>query len=300
MGISRSMNRLYTRSIAGLRLGRLLILLLVSLGAGQLSGCSRASASEAEKLPGTMDIQGEAVDLGRDGLQSFEPSMVKLPAGVFQMGSATGDRDERRLRDITIKPFLMAKYEVSQGEWREIMGDVTADFSGDDLPVDRVSWNEIQVFIKRLNQRSGKNYRLPSEAEWEYAARAGRLTDFSTGDCINTEQANYDGREPPAGCPSGDYRASTMAVDSLPANPWGLHHMHGNVWEWVQDCYAPEYPDTKDGQAFMGGSCSTHSLRGGSWYRFGRALRSSNRRRGSPDGQFPNIGFRLAMDLPKP
>jgi formylglycine-generating enzyme required for sulfatase activity len=158
-----------------------------------------------------------------------------------------------------------------------------------------VSWDDAQQFISWLNRKTGKRYRLPSEAEWEYAARAGTSTRFSTGDCITTAQANFDGNSPASGCPKGESRGQTAPVGSFSANPWGLFDMHGNVWEWTQDCWKDSYygaPD--DGSARADGDCGRRVNRGGSWSLNGGRMRSAARTNSTRGFRLYDLGFRLS------
>jgi formylglycine-generating enzyme required for sulfatase activity len=231
---------------------------------------------------------------------------VLVPAGKFRMGS-NADGDEKPIHEVTIAaPFYLGKYEVTQGEWKAVMGDNPSHFKrydwlpgwfkGDDrLPVERVSWNDCQKFITRLNARQdGYVYRLPSEAEWEYACRAGTTTPFSFGETLTAAQANYNGEYPYGDGPKGEYRKRTTRVGSFPANAWGLHDMHGNVREWCQDRYHENYNEApNDGSAWEIGSDNTRILRGGSWGYFAYYCRSANRDCHTPVGRGNYIGFRL-------
>jgi formylglycine-generating enzyme required for sulfatase activity len=227
--------------------------------------------------------------------------MVLIPAGKFQMGSpeseAKGFPDERPRHEVTIaSPFYLGKYEVTQGEWAAVMGSNPSEFKGDDrLPVERVSWNDCQKFITRLNARQdGYVYRLPSEAEWEYACRAGTTTPFSFGETLTAAQANYNGDYPYGDGPKGEYRKRTTRVGSFPANAWGLHDMHGNVYEWCQDVWHGNYNGAPtDGRAWEQGSDNGRVVRGGSWVINANLCRSAFRLFNSPDVRNLNFGFRL-------
>jgi formylglycine-generating enzyme required for sulfatase activity len=230
-----------------------------------------------------------------------EIEMVDIPGGEFWMGSDDGDQevqaDEKPRHQMKVAAFRMGKYEVTQGQWKAVMGLNPSHFKdcGDDCPVENVSYNDVQEFIRKLNAKTGMVYRLPTEAEWEYAARAGTVTPFSTGSCLTTDQANYDGNYPPAGCPKGVYRERTVAVGSLNSpNPWGLHDLHGNVWEWVEDCWHDSYQDAPgDGSAWTTGDCARRVLRGGSWFSSGRDARSAYRYASDPGSRLGSVGFRL-------
>jgi len=227
--------------------------------------------------------------------------MVAIPSGTFRMGdlSGVGDDDELPVRTVTVPAFKLSKYEVTFDQWDTcVMDGGCNDYSPDDedwgrghRPVVNVSWYDVQSFIDWLNARTGGNYRLPTEAEWEYAARAGTTTEYSGGDDIGENQANCDG------CGSQWDNDQTAPVGSFPANPWGLHEMHGNVWEWVQDCWNDSYESAPtDGSAWTSGDCSRRVLRGGSWLHTAGYLRSAYRDRTDRSTRFNLIGFRLAQD----
>ena len=163
------------------------------------------------------------------------------------------------------KGFYMGVYPVTQEQWKEIMGNNPSQFNGEkNLPVEMVSWNDCQEFIKKLRIKDKTPYRLPTEAEWEYCCRAGTKTPFHFGETISTGQANYDGNFIYGNGKKGLNRKKTMPVGSFPANAWGLHDMHGNLWEWCQDWYG-DYPqnDVVDPQGPNEGKARV--LRGGSW-----------------------------------
>jgi formylglycine-generating enzyme required for sulfatase activity len=231
---------------------------------------------------------------------SIGMKFVLIPAGSFMMGSPTNepkrDKDERQHRVTISKPFYMQTTEVTHRQWREVMGNNPSRFSncGDDCPVEEISWYDAQEFISKLNQWEGvKKYRLPTEAEWEYACRAGTNTPFAFGRCLSTTQANYDGKYPMPGCPEGEHRGQPVRVESLPSNAWGLHETHGNVWEWCQDWYG-DYPTDRVNDPTGPSSGSYRVLRGGGWYNLARNCRSSSRRRLSPGDSRFYLGFRLA------
>jgi len=210
---------------------------------------------------------------------------------------------ENPQHQVEIKRFALGRTEVTQGEWQAAMRNNPSRFKdcGDDCPVEQVSWNDAQEFIKKLNQRTGKAYRLPSEAEWEYAARAGVTTAFSMGNCISMQQANYDGQNYSYNnCSStGVFRKSTVKVGSFKANAFGLYDMHGNVYEWVEDRYHDNYQGApSDGSAWLSGGKDYRVLRGGSWDYGPGNLRLASRNRTSPDIRNGRYGFRVARTLP--
>jgi formylglycine-generating enzyme required for sulfatase activity len=165
-------------------------------------------------------------------------------------------------------------------------------------PVDCVNWDDAKAYVAWLSKKTGKTYRLLSEAEWEYAARAGTTTPFSTGPTITTDQANFNGNFTYTGSRKGQFRANFVSVGSFPANGFGLHDMHGNVEEWVEDCYHYGYNGApSDGSAWTsGGNCAKRILRGGSWYFFPMHLRSAIRNPEIPVGRISN-GLRVARTL---
>ena len=165
-------------------------------------------------------------------------------------------------------------------------------------PVIMVSWDDAQSYVRWLSERTGERYRLLSESEWEYVARAGTTTPFHFGSTISTDQANYNGNYTYGGGRKGVYREKTISVGSFGANAWGLHDVHGNVWEWVGDCWYGSYTGAPaDGSAWARGDCAKRVLRGGSWLNLPRYLRSANRYRLPPAYRSFNLGFRIARTL---
>jgi len=172
----------------------------------------------------------------------------------------------------------------------------------EDFPVVNVSWFGAKAYAKWLSEKTGKAYGLLSEAEWEYAARAGTTGPFSFEGPITPDKANYDGNYSYAGSPKGEYRERTVPVDSFQPNPWGLYQVHGNVWEWVEDCWNNSYAEKParlkaSGEAWTTGDCNLRVLRGGSWNDFPQALRSADRNWRYRDIRYSYFGFRLARTL---
>jgi formylglycine-generating enzyme required for sulfatase activity len=213
-----------------------------------------------------------------EGIASIEKEMVLIPAGRFMMG----DQSER-LKVTLTKHFYMGKYEVTQEQWEAVMGNNPSQTKGAKLPVTNVSWKDCHEFIKKLNGITKGKYRLPTEAEWEYACRAGTTTVYSVGDSITKADANI-----------GDVTAGSIkAVGSYKANGFSLYDMHGNVWEWCEDWMA-DYPvgDVTDPKGPAMGEYRV--MRGGSFYLFGSSARSSLRTYVSPSVRDIDGGFRLA------
>ncbi len=228
---------------------------------------------------------------------SIGMEFASIPAGSFMMGSPGNEAersDDEKQHKVTINnSFYMGKYEVTQAEWQTIMGSNPSSFKNcPKCPVESVSWEDVQVFIKKLNAKGEGTYRLPTEAEWEYAARAGTTTAFSFGNSLSAEQANFDGNYPYGGAAKGKYLEKTTAVGSYQPNNFGLYDMHGNVWEWCEDWFG-EYPSGSVSDPKGPSSGSNRVNRGGSWFSYGRFLRSAIRFINSPSFRFNDLGFRL-------
>ncbi len=195
---------------------------------------------------------------------------VNIPQGTFLMGSPQQEPerndDESPQHEVTLSGFYMSKYEVTQAQWKAVMGadNNPSYFKGDKLPVEMVGYDDVLEFIDKLNELTNKEYRLPTEAEWEYACRAGTNTPFFTGNNITTNQANYKGTLPYNGNEQGEYRGKTTDVGIFAPNAWGLYDMHGNVWEWCSDKYGP-YPNTPQTNPTGSTGGNTLVIRGGSW-----------------------------------
>nr|VFK40022.1 MAG: Formylglycine-generating enzyme, required for sulfatase activity, contains SUMF1/FGE domain [Candidatus Kentron sp. SD]VFK45153.1 MAG: Formylglycine-generating enzyme, required for sulfatase activity, contains SUMF1/FGE domain [Candidatus Kentron sp. SD]VFK79362.1 MAG: Formylglycine-generating enzyme, required for sulfatase activity, contains SUMF1/FGE domain [Candidatus Kentron sp. SD] len=247
----------------------------------------------------------------RDGARG--PLMMVIPAGEFLMGSPREEPnhhpDESPLHRVEISAsFALGVTTVSFDDYDRFAMDTGRRFPDDfgwgrgDQPAIFVNWIDAMAYVAWLSRQTGEKYRLPSEAEWEYAARAGTTTPFATGHCIGTDEANYDGSVDYAGCgaDTGLYRERTVSVGSLPANPWGLHEMHGNVFEWTADCWHPNYHNAPaDGSAWgaSGKEDCLHMARGGSWFNVPGYLRSAFRFWFYADATNNNLGFRIARDF---
>ncbi|MFN6175205.1 MAG: SUMF1/EgtB/PvdO family nonheme iron enzyme [Dolichospermum sp.] len=229
--------------------------------------------------------------------------MVEIPGGTFIMGSPASEAerasDEGPQRQVTVPSFYMGKYELTQAQYQAIMGTNPSYFKGNNRPVESVSWDDAVEFCKKLSQKTQKNYRLPSEAEWEYACRARTTTPFYFGESITPELVNYEGSYPYASASKGQYRGQTTDVGTFPPNAFGLYDMHGNVWEWCQDDYQENYINAPtDGSAWNSRSSSyARLLRGGSWDSFARYCRAAIRLRNSRDARDFNYGFRVVSSF---
>ncbi|MBN1343018.1 MAG: SUMF1/EgtB/PvdO family nonheme iron enzyme [Phycisphaerae bacterium] len=237
------------------------------------------------------------LDLGND----VKLELVLIPPGEFMMGSPEDgrprqDREEKPQHRVRIaKPFYMGKYEVTQRQWQAVMGQNPSHFTGsDDLPVEEVSWEDCQAFCKKASAKVGMTIRLPSEAEWEYACRAGTRTRYSYGDAMHPELGQY-------GWYDANSEGKTHRVGRLKPNPWGLYDMHGNLSEWCQDVYHKGYEGAPaDGSAWVsdGDEGGPRVVRGGTWWSFDSyGCRSSQRGGGRPDGRSPLTGFRVAAGI---
>jgi len=231
------------------------------------------------------------IDLG-DGAQL---ELVLIPAGRFDMGSAppeeARENDEGPVRRVTIsKPFYLGRFEVTQTQWKALMRRTRSDFKGADLPADTVRWAEAVEFCTRLSEREHETFRLPTEAEWEYACRAGSTTRYSFGDDASflVQHAWFN--------TNSNHR--THPVGRKAANAFGLHDMHGNVWEWCSDWYDNYLSDATVDPTGSPDGCS-RVLRGGSWFCTPGSCRSANRGWNTPHIQDNDVGFRVVMECPE-
>jgi formylglycine-generating enzyme required for sulfatase activity len=226
---------------------------------------------------------------------------VWIPPGDFVMGSPMEEKERRdgeTQHKVTLtKGFYMSVYTVTQEEWQAVMGNnPSCHKSEKNLPVENVSWDDCQDFIKRLREKDKKPYRLPTEAEWEYACRAGTTAPFYVGETISTDQANYNGTYIYGNGKKGEYRGKTTPVGRLPANAWGLYDVHGNVSQWCQDWFG-DYPQ-KDVVDPQGPDAGQHRvLRGGFWNGEPGYSRSASRVKSVPGNRGLDIGFRLCFFL---
>lgn len=286
----------------------------------------------------TTDDQGRIIQTSQGSAESRQEwlaadvnlEMVLIRGGAFIMGSPVtesgrtwyqvwdqslaGLNIEGPQHGVNVYTFWIGKYPVTQAQWRAVaalspigkpLDPDPADFKGGNRPIEQVSWDDAMEFCKRLSRHMQQEYRLPTEAEWEYACRAGTTTPFSFGPTITPDLANYapvDGEH--NGCrwsgtygkgPTGYYRQQTTEVGVFPANAFGLYDMHGNVWEWCLDHWHETYEGgPRDGSAWLSPGADKRILRGGSWFYFPDLCRSAFRNRRSPDTRFNRIGFRVA------
>ena len=249
---------------------------------------------EAEKEKLAMSKRPPKAELKRTFTNSIDMKLVLIPAGSFMMGSPSDEPERARTEEqheVTItKPFYLQTTEVTQAQWREIMGNNPSEFKGDDHPVENVSWNDVKDFIRRLNQKEGTNkYHLPTEAQWEYACRAGSTTRFFFGNSA-TSLGQYAWYRKNSG-------KRTHPVGGKKPNPWGLYDMHGNVGEWCQD-WLGDYPTGHVTDPKGPSSGKYRVVRGGSRGSFDIYCRSATRTSHfGPDDRHGGIGFRLARDF---
>jgi formylglycine-generating enzyme required for sulfatase activity len=228
------------------------------------------------------------------------PEMVVIPAGEFIMGSPNTEagrgRDEGPQRRVAVRSFSFGKFDITFDEWDRCVADggcvaipVPIDYRAGRgrRPLIAVSWHDAQRCARWLSRETGQRYRLPSEAEWEYAARAGADTAYYSGPVITHEQANFD-----------SFIGAAEPVGTYPSNPFGLHDMAGSVWQWTQDCYIDSYQGAPiDGSARVDGVCTQRMIRGGSWANAASDIRSATRRAMHPSGTPDHGGFRIVREL---
>jgi formylglycine-generating enzyme required for sulfatase activity len=255
-----------------------------------------------------VEVAGDVGPYGkefRDEITGMEFVLVK--GGCYQMGDTFGEGCdwEKPVHEVCVDDFYLGKYEVTQGEWQKIMGSNPSFFKdGDRYPVERVSWNDItENFLPKLNRGSGKSYRLPTEAEWEYAAReGGKKVRFGNGkDIADPCEINFDGSagEKESYSRTGVYREMTTKVGSFAPNSLGLHDMSGNLWEWCEDYWHDNYKGApRDGSSWMD-RCPIwiRVFRGGCWGNTPRFVRAAYRRYYSPVGSSSSLGFRLVLPV---
>jgi formylglycine-generating enzyme required for sulfatase activity len=250
-------------------------------------------------------------------VNSIAMKFARIPAGTFLMGSPQTERqrskDEAQHEVEITRPFYLGVFEVTQAQWQAVMGSNPSSFNPDrlgsgtdDLPVEQVSWQDVQTFLEKLaaleaEKKAGRKYRLPTEAEWEHAARGGaaEYQIFHYGNSLSSTQANFNGNYPYGGAARGPYLERTSQVGSYEPNGFGLYDMHGNVWEWCSDWYDKDYyknSPRRDPAGPSEGTCRV--IRGGSWDCFGQRCRSAWRNGIEPANRFEYLGARVALDSP--
>ncbi|HWT01656.1 MAG TPA: SUMF1/EgtB/PvdO family nonheme iron enzyme [Pyrinomonadaceae bacterium] len=286
-------------ALTGLFIFSILTLYNLNTG-GQTSGNSSQSSVDNLAQKDSNTKMASAPTAGPPVVDPWRMEFVYVPADSFIMGSEKADY-EKPVHLVTIpNGFYIGRYEVTQEQWQAVMGGNPSGFKNcDQCPVENVTWNEVQEFVRRLNARgSSLRYRLPTESEWEYACRAGATTEFAFGDSLSSEQANFDGNAPYGGAAKGVNRQQTMPVGYFQRNEWGLYDMHGNVREWCQDAYRAGYEGAPaDGSARApDGKNKRRVVRGGSWRNPGDSLRSAARDHFEQDNRSPQLGFRLVAE----
>ena len=225
--------------------------------------------------------------------------MAQIPGGTFLMGSPESEQhrnsDESPQHEVTVPSFFMGKYQLTQKQYQAFMAINASRFKGENRPVERVSWNDAVRFCQLLSQRTGKSYTLPSEAQWEYACRAGTTTPFYFGESITPDLVNYDGSNPYAAAPKGKYRQQTTDVGSFPPNAFGLYDMHGNVWERCLDAWVDNYNNAPKNGSPVTSPSDRNVLRGGSWSNNPESCRSACRL-GHYAGFDYLLGFRVVCN----
>jgi formylglycine-generating enzyme required for sulfatase activity len=253
-------------------------------------GC--VSTESTARKRGAAGARELTLDLGND----VTMKLVQIPAGKFLMGSRDTEKDRHKnevQHEVMIsKPFYMGVYEVTQAQWRAVMGTNPSFFKGDNRPVEMVSWDDCQSFCRALSAKVGRTIRLPSEAEWEYACRAGTKTQFYFGDDVSRldQCAWYDGNSS-----TGSSDMQSHDVGGKTPNAWGLHDMHGNVWEWCQDWYGV-YPAGVQTDPTGPPNASFRVLRGGSCVSYADICRTAYRGYRNPGYRSDHDGFRLVLD----
>ncbi|WMW25699.1 formylglycine-generating enzyme family protein [Methanolobus sediminis] len=271
---------------------KILTILAVLLLAISVTGCTSSDSGGDNGASSSSAGAGSAT--GDEYTNSMGMEFQRIEAGNFNMGTSkyvySQPIHEVRIGDA----FYIGTYEVTQAQWEEVMGNNPSNFKGDDNPVENVSWNDVQEFITKLNEMEGTTkYRLPTEAEWEYAAAAGTTTLYSFGE-IDEDEGPF--LKDYAWYQVNSYEKTHEVGQKLP-NPWGLYDVHGNVWEYVQDSWVDNYGSaSEDGSAVEKGSSSLRVARGGSYSSKENALYTAYRRKQDPRDGDSSIGFRLVMD----
>lgn len=270
----------------------LFIVIAGILGRGPSPHVNGQGAGRPKPSPKPGSTAGRTTGSARQRPTAPHIEMVLIPAGSFTMGSPRSDKgrsyEEDPQHQVTVASFYLGRYEVTQAQWRAVMGENPSRFRGDDRPVDGVSWNDAVQFCQRLSQITGRQYRLPTEAEWEYACRAGTTTPFAFGTSLSTDQATFDPNFP-------DGNKQTSRVGTFQPNDFGLYDMHGNVREWCEDIHHNNYRGAPtDGSAWLSGDSNLRVSRGGAWRLPASSLRCAARDSSLPDLSISQYGIRVA------
>lgn len=281
------------------------------------TACAEDSASPEAQHYASLGVK-PSTEFARPGdirrpESTYKLNMVTVKPGSFKMGSPRSelerDANEGPVHEVDINYYFeVGKYEVTFEQWETCVagggckGHRPKDggWGRGKRPVINVSWDDAQSYIKWLNGATGNTYRLLSEAEWEYIARAGEESPFYTGGAITTKQANFNGQYTYGGSPKGPYRRKTVPVGSFAPNPLGLHDIHGNVWEWTADCWNQTHSGAPaNGAARRDGDCNRRVMKGGSWVNLPYQIRAAKRFHYTPDYRYDDYGFRIARTLTK-
>ena len=257
----------------------------------------------------TLNEKGETIAQAHHSAEQFTEDLgngmkldlITISSGVFQMGSPlnSGSPDEHPQHFVTIKSFLMGKFLITQGQWKAILGKLPpCRFKGEQLPVERVSWEDAQKFCKQLSKKSGRDYQLPSETQWEYACRAGTSTPFSFGETITSDIVNFNGEHTFLQEPRGVYHHVTTEGGRFPPNAFGLYDVHGNLWEWCADNWLDDYStSSRDGSASQTRDNRYGVARGGSWHEPPHLCRSASRLRVLQSDADEFMGLRVVCEI---
>ncbi|HJR81681.1 MAG TPA: formylglycine-generating enzyme family protein [Anaerolineales bacterium] len=257
----------------------------------------------------TLNEKGEVIIRTRHTAEQFleqlgndiHLSMLLIPSGAYRMGSPQnqGHPDEHPQHLVIIRSFAMSKFLITQGQWKAGLRKLPpCRFKGDNLPVERVSCEDAQKFCQQLSRKTGRVYSLPSESQWEYACRAGTNTPFSFGETITTDVVNFNGEHTFRGEPRGYYFHATNEGGKFPPNAFGLHDMHGNLWEWCADNWLDDYSSSpRDGSSHQERGNQYRVVRGGSWHEPPELCRSAARLKYLQSDAEEFIGFRMVCEL---
>jgi formylglycine-generating enzyme required for sulfatase activity len=277
-----------------------LLLCIMSVCMTSCSGPTLLPSLSPAEAKAAQQADAERQDVPMQLTNSLGMELSLIPAGRFIMGSPkneVGRRPEETQHEVTLsRSFYMGTTEVTQGQWKAVMGENPSFVEGDDHPAETIPWARAVEFCRELSEKEGAPYRLPTEAEWEYACRAGTTTAFHTGVTITTDEANYDGRRSYDNGEKGVFRDETTAVASFAPNAWGLYDMHGNVREWCADWHG-EYPTSAVSDPTGPAEGTKRVIRGGCWITAPAVSRSANRGGTDPVGWYFNFGFRVVRDL---